>query len=111
MPIHSLKRKSAHTTIEVAIDFGDDGDLNLVVYPDRFSIGLQRRLRQAIEDRDVAAMADRFFTVVKSWDLLGEDDKPLPLNEESIDLLSLQMFNTIVEHISEAVTPKKEPVS
>src|SRR5437868_14828285 len=63
-------------------------EYNLEAYPDRAT----RKLREESEVKERADKgagdAHTIITLVKSWDITGDDDAPLPINRETIDGLS-----------------------
>ncbi len=99
------KLNTSDKTRDLELDFGDAGKVAMTVVPKKFNIGLQRRLKAAQKDGDIAGMADHFFSVVQAWDLEGEDGKPLPLTDEGIDQLEIEAFGEIVTKMTEALNP------
>lgn len=96
---------------EITLDFGDAGTIEMTVDPNRFNIGRQRKLRQAIKDNDTAAQADILFDAVQSWDLTDDDGEPLPLDESGIDHLTVDTVLAIATKMSEALGVPKSGTS
>lgn len=114
MPVKAVKngfratKKRDDVTKDVALDFEEDGELNLVIVPSRFTVGLQRRITEASNDNDIARMADLFFSVVKTWDMVDESGEVMPMDQSTIDDLSLDTFFKILSKLGESIGPKEE---
>lgn len=106
MRLSQLQR--AEETQDVTLDFDKAGTIEMVVYPNKRTIGHQRKIKAALDNNDVAGVADLFFSTIKSWDLKGEDDKVLPFTPESIDELGLSTFRRIGEKLGDALNPPEE---
>ncbi len=106
MRLSQLQRNEE--TRDVALDFGDAGTVNIVVYPNKRNLGYQRRLKAAQDDNDIARMADIFFSTVKSWDVTDDDDKVMPFTPETIDQLGMETFIEIGKKLSEHLNPNPE---
>ena len=98
--------QKADETVDVAVSFGDE-ELNLVVYPNRIT-GKRRRELAALDDDDTEGYAELFFDILKSWDLEGDDGKPLPFTAETVDLLSIPTTVRIFTEIGEATNPNQK---
>lgn len=93
--------------VQVRIRFGNES-LKISIYPDRLTNDVMDRYREASEDepKDYDEMAAAFAEFVESWDLLGDDGKPLPINGETFRVVSIRILNHIWAELVEAVTPK-----
>src|SRR5690554_5203958 len=81
--------------------------LRCEVYPDRLTNEVMDRYRDAQDDpKDYDAMAAAFAEVVESWDLLGDDGEPMPINGDTFRAISIRILNHIWAELVEAVTPK-----
>lgn len=89
----------------VRIYFGGS-DLNVEVFPHRLTNEVLDRFRDAAEDRDYDEMAAAFGEVVTAWDLLGDDEQPMPIDGKTFRTVSTSVINHIWTEIAEAVTPK-----
>jgi hypothetical protein len=110
MPISISKanRYNRNEVEKIKLDFGEDGDLNMEVLPNKFTKGFQRQIRDHISDKDVVSAFDLFLEVVVSWDMLGEDGKTLPLTPEATDELTIMTLNQIITKMMEVVSPNSE---
>ena len=106
MPTLSAIQKSAATK-DVAIDFGDDNILNLTLDSSKFTVGFLKRI-QALDESDLPAFADMFFSLVTGWDLTDDDGTPLPLDQSTIESLRIETFVAIVKRINESQNPNPE---
>lgn len=90
---------------KIRIFFSGD-DLNIEVFPHRLTNDVLDQFRDASEDRDYDAMARAFGQVVVSWDLLGDDGEPMPIDGDTFRVISTSIINHIWNEIADAVTPK-----
>lgn len=90
---------------DISLDFGDAGKVAMTVLPKKFTIGLQRQLKRALDEGDLSKVADNFFSIVQGWDLEGEDGKPLPLTPEGLDQLEVETFGAIATKMMEQIAP------
>lgn len=90
---------------KVAIPVGDDDTLNLDVDASVLTIGWQSRVNKAMADEDVNAFAAEFFSLVQEWDLEDDDGEILPLTEDTINQLSIKTFGTLVQQVTEHLSP------
>ena len=94
---------------ELVLDFGEAGTVTMMVDPDKFDLGRQRRIRQAIKDNDNAAIADELFTAVLEWDLEDDDGEVIPLDESGVDRMHYGTTLLIAGKMNEALGgPKAE---
>lgn len=105
----SLDKVQKEDIKEVRIEFveNDPDPLLMDVDLSIMTVGWFRTLH-AIDNSDIAGMADHFFTAVKKWNFTGRDKKPLPLNAEGLDQLTMATFWDIVAKMSDATAPKEE---
>ena len=82
MPVRLSKTASAakHTRI----DFGDDGDLNIAWNQGRLTGARQDEITAAMKTGEARPLYGVLVDVVVSWDLLGDDGSPLPLDAEAL---------------------------
>ena len=99
--------QSKESLKDIALDFGDGDILNLTLDGSKFTVGFMKRL-QTIDDNDVPAFADAFFSLVKKWDLTDDKDKVLPLTTETVELLRIETMLEIVTKIRESQNPNPE---
>lgn len=90
----------------IRIQFPGEGDLNVTVYPHRINQDMLDRYQAAAQDKDYDLAADIFREVVPSWDLLGDDDEPLPIDGDTFQLVGTGVMNEIWDRIHEAISPK-----
>ncbi|PYS94318.1 MAG: hypothetical protein DMF64_01640 [Acidobacteria bacterium] len=81
-------------------------EYNLEAYPDRAT----RKLREESEVKERtdkgAGDAHTIITLVKSWNITGDDDAPLPISRETIDGLSEGLKVALVGAImQESINP------
>lgn len=89
-----------------------DETLHIKVDASVMTIGWQKRLNRAGAEEDINAFATEFFRLVKEWDLEDDDGEILPLETETVELLSVATFIRLVEAIGDklnpnSVTPRK----
>lgn len=91
----------------IRIQFGADV-LRCEVYPDRLTNEVMDRYRDAQDDpKDYDEMSAAFGEFVASWNVLGDDGEPLPINGETFaSKISLRVLNHIWSELVEAITPK-----
>lgn len=107
MPLSLSTIQPVQETRTLTLDFGEAGTMEMTVLPDKFTIGRQRKLHKAIKDGDIPAQVDMLFDVIKSWDLMGDDGKPLPLSPKGIDQLRMETVTAIATKMSEALGAPK----
>lgn len=106
MPTLSAIQK--HDAIKtVPIDFGDGDILTLTLDGNLFTVGFLKRL-QALDESDLPAFADMFFSLVTGWDLTDDAGEPLPLDQSTIESLRIETFVAIVKRINESQNPNPE---
>lgn len=109
MPV-TLK-KLASNTATVQIPVGDDS-LTVVYFPGRVTeqVYADLSLVADLTNRDVAANAgainDVLIKLVKSWDLLDDDEQPLPLTMERLAEVPLGFRVEVIDAIFEDMRPK-----
>ena len=106
MPKLSSIQKS-NALREVPIDFGDGEVLTLTIDGNLFTVGFLKRL-QALDESDLPAFADMFFSLVKAWDLTDDNGKVLPFKQSTIESLRIETFVAIVKRINESQNPNPE---
>ena len=95
----------------VHIHIGPD-TVKCEVYPGRLTNEVMDRYREAQEEpRDYDEMAAAFAEVVVSWDILDDDEKPLPIDGDTFRQISVVILNHIWAELTEAVTPKSRKKS
>lgn len=106
MPIkaQSLAERATETA---RIDYGDLGDLNVKFYPGKFTVGFLGRLSGAETDDQLNAALEEFCTIVTEWDLLGPDDKPLPVSRDTAVDQGLDVLRDIVQGIGKQLRPSQ----
>lgn len=87
-------------TIEIA-----DEEVAFKVDTNALTIGWDRRFNNAARAGDISGVADTFFSLVKDWDITDDDDEKLPLDESSVDLLSIATFTQITQLLLEELDP------
>ena len=78
----------------------DEGELNVIYKPNTVTVRLERQwtgIEGAKEAIDAAV--DVILTLVDSWDLLGEDDQPVPLTRDALEEVPGVILNRIVQSI------------
>ena len=90
----------------IRIQFPGDGDLNVTVYPHRINQDMLDRYQAAVQDKDYDLAAEIFREVVPSWDLLGDDEEPLPIDGAAFQLVGTGVMNELWDRIHEAIAPK-----
>lgn len=104
MPVKfsSLRNNSKN----VRIPFGNDGDLNVTVFPHRVNQDMLDRYQAAAQDKDYDLAADIFSEVVPEWDLMGDDDTPMPIDGNTFRTVGTGVMNELWDRIHDAITPK-----
>jgi hypothetical protein len=82
--------------------------IDLVVDGGELTFRRLDRINDGLYDGDTAAVARAFKAFVKSWDILGNDGKPLPISKDSVDQLGVEMiFGLAVEAANALQIPAK----
>jgi hypothetical protein len=90
------------------IPMDDEGDLNIVYnrptpeYADRAQAALSTAETSA--SKSVVAF---LLPLIAEWDLLGDDDQPLEINEQNLLLLPQDVLTQIQSQINERENPAK----
>jgi hypothetical protein len=81
-------RAGGHRTIEVHPFLGDEETvLNVTYNMNALTTGLQTELEAAMKEQDGRAITKMLANIIVSWDLLGDDDKPLGTSPDVLDQL------------------------
>lgn len=92
-------------TATVSIEVGDE-TLNVVYKPSGLTPETEDALYELADAQRGGATLIAFLQdMLVSWDLLGEDDKPLPVNEATLRSLPVLFLSQIVEAISNDMRP------
>jgi len=94
-------------TKPLAFDF--DGEvINLTYRPNIYTVGLERRLRDATKDESrLETLPTQLSQFIASWDL-EEDGQPIPLTVEGLSSVPAQMLIAIDNAIGAALVPSEE---
>lgn len=96
---------------QISIPFGED-TLNLTYDPNKFTVELERRLKEAQTDEgSIAASAELLAELIVQWDVLDEKDKPLPVNAQTIGALGLGVMGIITRAIGDNQNPNARDAS
>lgn len=95
-------------TKKKTIDLGEGAEITLEYYPRRITLNLSEQIKAAESEREIVRL---FFSVVKSWDILGDDGKPLPINDETLGDLGADILGDILTALQNADVPKAESSS
>lgn len=90
--IGALRKRRTENESVITLDFGEDGTLNLTVDPSRITVGWVKDISAAGRNNDFGIVTERFFEVVKDWDLLDDDGEKMPFNDETVDALGFDIF-------------------
>ena len=82
-------------------------EVNLDVDMSAFTIGWQKRFAEEEAKGNISGVAREFFTLVKKWDVTDDKDKVLPLDETTIEALSIKTFGGLVQAITKALDPNE----
>lgn len=92
----------------VRIEIGKETRIDLVVDGAELTYPRMDRLKDGLYDGNTEAVARTFKTFVKSWDILADDGKPLPINWAAVDRLGVEMiFGMAVEAANALKIPAK----
>jgi|GEM_PF-4590032 len=83
-----------------------EGDLNLVIYPHRYTPELQKRWEDSATDTNYDEMAGVLGEIIDEWDLLDDNGETLPIDGDTVILLGLSVILAMFEKIGEAINPQ-----
>lgn len=101
-------QKRREKRAEVVLDFGEDGNLTLVVDPSKITVGWVKDISEAGRSNDFGIVTERFFEVLLDWDLLDEDGEKMPFNDETVDALGFDVFYQIAEQMGKQYAQMQE---
>jgi len=106
----AIKRRAIQErdTVSVRVDFGEAGDLNVVIFPGKMTYGLRKKIVKAAEADDYDTMLECLLKIFKSWDLLDDKGKPEPLTMAVFEDLGEDVLAEIMQAINEATSPKAQ---
>jgi hypothetical protein len=110
MPIRLSDLSADRRTVKVP--FGDD-TLTLVCKPSALNaIQEARELEDRAVGRVVMSQARSLAELIISWDLLDDDGKPLPVSEEVLGGLGLDVSNKLYNAVLDDLLPnRRRPTS
>lgn len=81
-------------------------DLRIDYRPGMVTPEYESRLNAAMQaNRPSAGLAEELARIVSGWDVLDEDDKPLPVNGENMAIMPMGLLRVIVEGIAADLAP------
>jgi hypothetical protein len=90
----------------VRITFSKDEYIDVTIFPHRLTQDVIDRFGDASRDKDYDLAAETFREVVAEWDLMGDDDEPMPIDGDTFRYVGTMIFNQIWDEINDVVTPK-----
>ena len=103
MPIRLSALTADRRTLK--IEFGDDA-LSVTYRPSAFNVKQEARENEEKgRGEHIAAQARSLAEIIASWDLLGEDGKPVPPTAEVIGSLGLDVTSKITRAILDDLLP------
>jgi hypothetical protein len=97
-----MKASALAKVREVTLDFGEDGDLNLVIDPGALTPAMQMKMAAAGEE-DVETFCELLPKVIRKWDLLDEEGQIIPLTPAGIADVPYVALGAIFEKMTVAV--------
>lgn len=89
---------------------GDDDTLTIVYRPDVFTPRIERLFQEeAKSDTPSQAMLTLLPRLVVSWDLLGDDDKPIPLTPEALEDVTREVLGEVLDIVITDMKPDPTP--
>lgn len=103
----------AKQTKEVTKMFpGTESTLTLTIYPNGVTPTIEAAFREAIDaGQATEATLALLVPLLKSWDLLGDDERPIPLAVESLRGVSNMILSFVFETVMEAMKPDPKPAT
>lgn len=95
----------------VRIDLDDATWIDLVVDGTEFTFRRMERISDGLYDGDTAAVARAFKSFVRSWDILNDDGTPLPINQQAVDRLGVEMVLGLAVEAANALGIPAKPLS
>lgn len=97
-----MRASALAKTREVHLDFGEDGDLNLVIDPGALTPATQMKLAAAGEE-DVSVFCELLPKVIRKWDLTDDQGDVIALTPEAIAEVPFIALGEIFSKMTEAV--------
>jgi hypothetical protein len=86
------------------LDLGDDGEINMLLRPDRVTLGTLREWPKYGAGYTPDMMADYLLAAVETWDLVDASGDSLPVSEEVIESLAIGFVYQSLEEVNEVIT-------
>jgi len=117
--------KYSEITRDAFVDYGENGKLNFVYYPNRYTPNFEKELASAKDETAGSYLKAMMLPILKSWDVVEEtpvtdiDGKPVlnedgtpkmtqvpvPLTEEGVGNIPLEVMGDIVKAMAAAMKP------
>lgn len=78
-----------------------------VVLYDSVLVGDAMKIEKFSKNSTGEEMLKALPVFIKSWNFVGEDQKPLPVDEKNLGLLSIEAVTAIAEEVSKLIESKK----
>jgi len=106
MPVRIGKLSANTATVAVEID-GET--LNVVYRPSGLTPETEDRLQEMVkEQRGGASLIVLLREILVSWDLLDDNDQPLPVDERTLRGLPITLLSRVAEAISDDMRPNPQ---
>lgn len=92
-PVQFSKLKVSNATVRIEVPL--EGGETLSVYGQNLSVGNTRRFTRAANVEDFDAIVEEFLKLFTRWDVVDENGADVPLNEENVDQLDMDVFQKI----------------
>ena len=93
----------------VSVCFGYEGETVTVTFDrNRMTQNWARSIKQTIDEGDIQGSAQALFEILIDWDVVDDQDNPLPVSVEILGSLPLAALGALDEAIGEAAVPASE---
>jgi len=100
MKLNELKKKRKALSLDTQY-----GKVNIEYCPVEYTGEVERILAEG-KDRPIAALVELLGRVLRQWDIEDDDGQPLPVTEEILMKLPVDLLAVITEKITEDMRPK-----
>lgn len=94
----------------VRIELDSNEWIDLVVDGGELTFARMDRIKDGLYSGDTATVARAFSTFVKSWDILGDDGKRLPINKASVDQIGIELIFGMTVEVANALKIPAKPL-
>ncbi len=99
MKLNDLKNKRKVLSLDTQY-----GKLNIEYCPVEYTGEVERILAEG-QNRPIAALVELLGRILKQWDIEDDDGQPLPVTEEMLMKLPVDILVAITEKITEDIRP------